>query len=245
MRRGEVEPGRGGSLERSIVVELGPVIDREGTDRMWLRGDQLLRALIHRGRRAASQLPHHEVPRLPLDQTQHAGPRWARPEHGVTFPVAALRPCVDDGRARRDRPLPGHPAADLLGAPVCPHERLHPRPIRRREPPITPRARAAAPRVPLGELRAVASVAGRAVAPHLAPDRAAVAPEHTGDRGGGETALAEQTQGVSFRKGDLVVRHGRLLSLGGEQKTTVCQVTFFFREPCCTYYMNARCLTSA
>src|SRR6266568_4971507 len=95
------------------------------------------------------------------------------------------------------------------------------------------------------ELRAGAPVAGRAVAPHLAPDRAAVAPEHTGDRGGGETALAEQTQGVSFRKGDLVVRHGRLLSLGGEQKTTVCQVTFFFREPCCTYYMNARCLTSA
>src|SRR6266581_2890476 len=176
MRRGEVEPGRGGSLERSIVVELGPVIDREGTDRMWLRGDQLLRALIHRGRRAASQLPHHEVPRLPLDQTQHAGPRWARPEHGVTFPVAALRPCVDDGRARRDRPLPGHPAAAVVVAVAL--AALLPRPAQ----------------------VAVEPVAGRAVAPHLAPDRAAVAPEHTGDRGVGETALPEQSHALSSRK---------------------------------------------
>src|SRR2546427_952894 len=80
---------------------------------------------------------------------------------------------------------------------------------------------------------------------HLPRHGAAMAPEHPGDRGRGEAALAEQAQAVSFREGDLAVRHGRLLSLGGELKTTVCQVTFFFGGPCCTYYMNPRRLTSA
>jgi hypothetical protein len=40
-----VEASGRGALERSIVVELGPVVDREGADRMRLRVDQLLRSL--------------------------------------------------------------------------------------------------------------------------------------------------------------------------------------------------------
>src|SRR5438093_12190687 len=74
-------------------------------------------------------------------------------------------------------------------------------------------------------------VAGRAVGLHFAPNRAPVPAEDAGDRGRGQAALAEQAQRVSFGEGDLAVRHGRLLSLGGEQKTTVCQVTFLFGDP--------------
>src|SRR5438046_1168448 len=84
---------------------------------------------------------------------------------------------------------------------------------------------------PLAREPATAVVAGRAVALHFAPNRAPVPAEDAGDRGRGQAALAEQAQRVSFGEGDLAVRHGRLLSLGGEQKTTVCQVTFLFGDP--------------
>src|SRR5437867_2796304 len=108
-----------------------------------------------------------------------------------------------------------------------------------------PLAREPAAGIPVRELGPVGPVGPRAIAPHLPPDGAAMASEHAGDRSRDEAALAEQAQGVSFREGDLAVRHGRLLSLGGEQKTTVCQVTFLVGRPCCTYYMNARRLTRA
>src|SRR5437773_1724430 len=97
--------------------------------------------------------------------------------------------------------------APACPAPSTPAQLLGRRPVGRREPLIPPGARAAAAGVPLGELGPVAAVARRAVAPHLAADRAAVAPEHAGDRRGSQAPLSEQTHGVPFFVGDLVIRH--------------------------------------
>jgi len=41
----------------------------------------------------------------------------------------------------------------------------------------------------------------------LTADRAAVPPQHSGNRGGRQPALPEQPEGVSFREADLAVQH--------------------------------------
>src|SRR5256885_1669048 len=67
----------------------------------------------------------------------------------------------------------------LLGAPIFPEQLLDQRPVGRREPLIAPRAGSSTARIPVDELRPIASVAKRAVAPDLATDRAAMTAEHT------------------------------------------------------------------
>src|SRR5712671_1891125 len=167
--------------------------------------------------------------------------RVQRPAGGFVRPEVAIDRFVAD----RELVVCSQPASNLLGAPILPHERLHPRPVRGYEPPIAPRPRAASLRVPIGELGAVAPVPGRAVAPDLAADRAAVAPEHPGDRGGAQAASPQYAQRISFRAGDLVIHHRYASFSWPRLKITVSQVTFFFRARCCTYYMNPRRLTSA
>src|SRR5207249_5868845 len=54
----------------------------------------------------------------------------------------------------------------------------------------------ALPILPVGQLRPITVVAGRAVALHFAPNRAPVPAEDAGDRGRGQAALAEQAQRV-------------------------------------------------
>src|SRR2546425_9122281 len=80
-------------------------------------------------------------------------------------PLALVLPEVPIDRLVADRELlvePPPPGA-LLGAPVLPHQGLHAGPIRRREPPIAPRAGAPAARIPVSELGAVGAIAPRAI----------------------------------------------------------------------------------
>jgi len=55
-----------------------------------------------------------------------------------------------------------------------------------------------------------------AIARDLATDRAAMPVQDPRDRRWREPPLAQQAERVSFRIGDLAVRHGRLPSLGGD-----------------------------
>src|SRR5579859_1607852 len=280
MRRGEVEPRGDEPLERRVLVKLRPIVHGDGPHRMRLGRDQGPRPAIHVGARALRELPQDQIARLPLDQRQHAGPRLARPEHGVPLPMPQLPTRLDDpwpraewtfpreaaptvvaavafaallpgpaevavklapGRligpdvaidglvADRELAVAPQPAGDLLGTPVLAHQHLDPGPVRGREAAIAPGARAAAPRVPVGELGPVRTIAGSPVTPELTADRAPVAVEQAGDRGGAEAVSPQQAEGVPFGGGDLAIHHGRLLSLGRELKTTVSQVTFFCR----------------
>jgi hypothetical protein len=99
------------------------------------------------------------------------------------------------------------PARHLVGTPIFAEQLLDLRPLHARELSIAARVGAPAAGVPVGELGAIGPVTVRAVALDLAPDRAAVAVQEPGDRGGRQPALTQQTQRVSFRKGDLAVQH--------------------------------------
>src|SRR6266849_3121118 len=131
------------------------------------------------------------------------------PQVAVQLAACSLvRPDVAVNRLVADRELlrAAESARHLLRAPVLAQQRLDPLPVARRKPPVASRPRASPSCVPVGELRAVGGVAPGAIAPDLAPDGAAVAPEQAGDRGGGEAPLPQQAQGVPFREGDLVIR---------------------------------------
>lgn len=117
VRRREVKAGGGRPLERCVFVKLGPVVDRDGPDRMRLCLDERLRPPIHLGARALPQLAEHQVPRLPLDQAQHARAGLARTQHGVRLPVAHLGARVGRCGASADRTLAGQ-AAPTVVAPV-------------------------------------------------------------------------------------------------------------------------------
>src|SRR2546425_419747 len=109
---------------------------------------------------------------------------------------------VDRLVADRELPLAPQPAGDLLGTPVLPQQRVDPGPLHRREPLIA-RLRAPPPRVPVGQLGAVAAVAAGPIAPDLPPYGAAVVVEHAGDRGGGGAPLPQGPPGGPFLQGDL------------------------------------------
>jgi hypothetical protein len=119
------------------------------------------------------------------------------------------------------------------------------RPLCGRDVSIAPRVRAPAARVPVGERRAIGAVTVCLIAAHLAADRAAVPAEHPGHGGAAQTALPQQSQGVSFCEGDLVIRHTQASFSWSRLKPMVSPGHRFCRGWCCTYYMNARCLTSA
>ena len=125
--------------------------------------------------------------------------------------------------------LAAQPAGHLLGTPILSQQLLDPCPLRGAEPLVPAGTRATAPGVPVRQLGPVAAVAGGLVAPHLPGNGTAMAPEDPGDRRRREAPLAEQAHAVSFRIGDLAVSHGRLRSLGREQKSTVRQITFLVR----------------
>src|SRR5256712_2560349 len=112
---------------------------------------------------------------------------------------------VDRLVADREPPLAPRPAGDLLGPPVLPQQRVDPGPLHRREPLIA-RLRAPPPRVPVGQLGAVAAVAAGPIAPDLPPDGAAVVAEHAGDRGGGGGPPPHEAPSVPFLAGPLVVQ---------------------------------------
>src|SRR6266699_7265859 len=99
---------------------------------------------------------------------------------------------VDGFVTDREQVEAAEPPRHLLGAPIFPQQLLDLRPVGRREPLVAPGAGASAACIPVGELGPIAPVAGRAVAPDLAADRAAVAAEHPRDRGGAQPALAQQ-----------------------------------------------------
>src|SRR5579859_1569422 len=280
MRGGEVEPRRDDPLERRVLVKLRAIVHGDGPHRMRLGRDEGPRPAIHVRARALRELPQDQVARLPLDQRQHAGPRLARPEHGVPLPMPELPTRLDDpwpradqalareaapavvaavafapllpraaevavklapGRlirpdvaidglvADRELPVAAQPAGHLLGTPVLAHQGLDPGPVRGRETPIAPGARAAPPGVPVGHRGAIRAVIPGAIAPELPADRAAVAVEQAGNRGRRFAPSPQEAEGVPFGEGDLAIHHGRLLSLGRELKTTVSQVTFFCR----------------
>src|SRR6266849_4921256 len=117
--------------------------------------------------------------------------RAARPLLG---PDVAIDRFVTD----REPLVTAKPARHLFRAPILAQELLDLRPLSGRELPIAAGGRAAAAGVPLRQLWPITIVAGRAVAPHFAPNRAPVAAEDARDRGRGEAALAEQAQAVSF-----------------------------------------------
>src|SRR6266545_706674 len=81
--------------------------------------------------------------------------------------------------------------------------------------------------VPLRERRPVTPVAGRAVVAHLPRNGTPMAPEHAGDRDGEKATVAQQSQGVSFLRGDLVIRHHGVPALGRDGNLWYRQVTFF------------------
>src|SRR2546428_5816654 len=87
---GEVKSGRRDSLESRVLVKFGPVVDRDRPYRMRMHVDERLRPSIHLGARALLRLAELQLPRLPLDQAQHARPGLAGAQHGVRLPMAHL-----------------------------------------------------------------------------------------------------------------------------------------------------------
>src|SRR2546426_5635072 len=85
---------------------------------------------------------------------------------------------VDRFVTDREQVEAAQPPRHLLGAPIFPEQLLDLRPVGRRELAIAPGPRAAAARVPIGELRPIGAIVVRAIAADLAADRAAVAGEH-------------------------------------------------------------------
>src|SRR6266496_4176603 len=72
----------------------------------------------------------------------------------VQLPALALvRPDIAIDRLVADPEflVEPQPPGDLLGAPVLAHQRLDPRPVARREPPVASGVRTPAPRIPLGQ----------------------------------------------------------------------------------------------
>src|SRR5512145_251105 len=88
---------------------------------------------------------------------------------------------VDRFVADAEQAKPSQPARHLVGTPIFAQQFLDLGPVGRRELPIAPRVGPSTARIPVGELRPVAAVAGRLIAPHFPSDRAAVTPEHPGD----------------------------------------------------------------
>src|SRR6266849_830643 len=139
--------------------------------------------------------------------------------------------------------MTAEPARHLLRAPIFAEQRLDLCPLRGGEVPIAPGLRAPAARVPVGELRAIGAVTACLIALDLTQHSAPMPSERTGDRGRAQAASPQHAERISFREGDLVIHHRYASFSWPRLKITVSQVTFFFRAPCCTYYMNARCLT--
>src|SRR5262245_48235939 len=152
---------------------------------------------------------------------------------------------VDRLVADRELAVAPEPAGHLLRTPIFPQQHLDPRPVGSGELLIAPRSGATAAGIPIGELRAVAAVAGCAVAPEFTPDRAPMTTKDPRDGGRPQPSSSQQAERISFRRGDLVVQHRRLLSLGGDKSPMVSPGHLFRRRSCCTYYMNARSLTRA
>ncbi len=119
------------------------------------------------------------------------------PETAAGLPVG-VDALVDPLTPRHRLALLAEAPADLLGAPALGQPLLRHAPQLRRHLARHRRGRAAAPvRLALGLLVAVAAPAG--VAPHLAPDRRAVAAELAGDRRAGKPAFPQGVDLAAFR----------------------------------------------
>src|SRR5512134_35576 len=209
------------------MADVVPGVRRGGAGRDGALARQAAAAVIGAVALAAAFLGAAQVP------VQRAAHALIRPE------VAVDRLVADSELA-----LQSESASYLLWAPVLAQQRSDPGPVHWREPLVASRSRAPPPRIPVSELGAVGGVAVGTIPPDLAQHGAAMPPQDPGDRGRGQAALPQEAERVSFGKGDLSI-HGGLHSLGGELKSTGFAGHLFSWMPCCTYYMNSRCLTSA
>src|SRR5439155_17955475 len=129
---------------------------------------------------------------------------------GVERPPGRLvRPdvAVDGLVADLEAALAPQPTGHLLGTPVLDEEDPDPLQVRARELPIASGVRAPAAGVPVGERGTVGAVAAGAIPPDLPEDGAPVPPEGARDRGRAQAASPQHAERISFREGDLVIRH--------------------------------------
>ncbi len=116
VRGGEVEAGTGRAFEGCVAMELGAVVDGDGTDGAALMPDQLGGPAVHLGGCASPQLPEQEVASFSFDQAQHTGPRLAGSEHRVRLPMPNLRAFLHYSGACGDGALPRQPPAAVVAA---------------------------------------------------------------------------------------------------------------------------------
>ena len=137
---------------------------------------------------------------------------------------------VDRLVANREAAVPLQPPRDLFGTPVFAHQGQDLVPLGGRKAQIAARSRPPAAGLPVGHLRAVRAVVPRAVAAHFPSDRAPVPAQDTGNGCGRVPSPSQGAEGISFGKGDLVIRHGRLLSLGGDGRLPVPRSPFSLED---------------
>jgi hypothetical protein len=143
-----------------------------------------------------------------------------RPPALLVLPHIAIDGLVTD----REAATAPEPADDLLWAPVVPQPDRHGRPVRRGEPRVPPRARAATVRIEVGQQVPIAAVIAGGVATELPADRARRAAQGPGNRPKAQPLARKHGEGVPFLQGDLAIGHG-FLSLGGGLKPSLFQVT--------------------
>jgi hypothetical protein len=141
------------------------------------------------------------------------------PDQPVRVLVGAAFPVTD-----REAATAAEPADDRLRAPVFPEPGRYGRPVRRCEPGVPARARAATVGVEVRQQVPVAAVVAGGVAAELPADRARSAAQGPGNRAKAQRLAREHAEGVPFLQGDLAIGHG-FLSLGGGLKPSLFQVT--------------------
>jgi len=135
---------------------------------------------------------------------------------GFVGPDIAVDGLVTDRELSLGPEAPG----DLFGAPETLQTPGHHAPVLGTESAIAAGAGSSTPGVAMSQLGSVGTVMGGAVAAQFAVDGAAVPSQEAGDGGGSETLPLQQSECVSFLKGDLAIAHSDfplLLENGGSR----------------------------
>ena len=141
-------------------------------------------------------------------------------------PDVAVDGLVADG----ERPARAQVPGDLLRAPAPPQQ--PPDPLQLPGPEARMAARTTAPATCAFDrlLDLVAPIRRVRVAPHFAPDRAAVPAQDARDLRIAESLPSQGREPISLLGSDLVVGHGTFPFLGGNENLRLCQIASFHRE---------------
>src|ERR1043166_5910441 len=119
MWRGEVEGRPGALFYPLVIVELCPVVSRDGRKRPLMPEDEPNDSSVQRRGRPISELADQHQPGLALDQRDDAVCA-ARTHHGVDLPMPDLPARLDLLRALRDEALACEPAAAVVSPVALP-----------------------------------------------------------------------------------------------------------------------------